>query len=67
MKNIDLSKFANKVKEPSSSDDAMLFMAKTLIPTLPKKIKLIIGVALYLILSGLILNLYSIYKLITLF
>lgn len=68
IKKVDFSKFAEKATNAtkvSSKDTQMIFMAKTVIAMLNTKMKVGIGVAVYFILSGIIFNLYLIYKLLT--
>lgn len=64
---VDFSKFAKQVVDApktSSSDSAFLFMAKTLLTQ--NKVKYGIAFAVYLILTGVGINIYAIYKLILL-
>ncbi len=68
-KTLDLSKFAQKVsdvKNASSSDNMNIFLLKSLLPTLSNKVKYIIGVVVYLILIGIIINIYWLIRLMSL-
>jgi len=64
IKKVDLSKYGNK-KSTAKESNAMLDMAKAMIPSLPRKVKLYVVIALYFLISGVIANFYLIYKLIS--
>lgn len=68
IKKVDFSKFAQEIgtaKDTSSQDSPFIFMAKAMIPSIPRKIKYAIVVGVYFIISGLIANAYIIIKLIS--
>lgn len=67
IKKVDFSKFTQQVGsvgKTSSQDSAFLFMAKSMLPAIPTKIKWAIGIAAYLIVTGLVTNIYILIKLI---
>lgn len=61
---VDFTKFTKKTesaKTGSSSDNMGIYLLKTMMPSISKKIKCLIGVAIYFLIIGLISNFYFIY------
>lgn len=69
IKKVDFSKFEKQKDSTSfmgsSTDSPLAFMAKNVLSTLSPKLKLLILVAIYFIITGLFANVYWIVTLIT--